>query len=181
LRAAHPGLVIELVLSSAVDDLLKREADIAVRMVQPGQDALIARRVGAIDVGMFAHRRYLDAHGVPATVEALSTHALIGYDQETPAIRQWLVRFPAFARSALALRCDNDLAHLAAIRAGFGIGWCQAGLAARDPALVRLLPAACALPIDTWIAMHEDLRASPRCAVTFAALVAGLGDYIAAS
>ncbi len=178
LRAAHAQLVVELVLSNAVEDLLRRDADIAVRMVQPAQDALVARRVGVIDVGMFAQRRYLDAHGVPATVDDLAGHALIGYDRETPAIRRWLTSFPAFSRSRLALRCDSDLAQLAAIRAGFGIGWCQAGLAARDPGLVRVLPAAGALALPTWIVMHEDLRASPRCAATFAALVAGLTAYI---
>jgi len=178
LRAAHPALVLELVLSNTVEDLLRRDADIAVRMVQPAQDALVARRVGVIDVGMFAQRRYLDAHGVPATVDELPGHALIGYDRETPAIRRWLTSFPAFARARLALRCDSDLAQLAAIRAGFGIGWCQAGLAARDPGLVRVLPQTAALALPTWIVMHEDLRASPRCAATFAALVTGLTAYI---
>jgi len=178
LRAAHPGLVIKLVLSNALSDLLRRDADIAVRMVQPTQDSLVARRVGTIDIGLFAHRRYLDAHGVPDTMAALSSHALIGYDHEPAAVRKWLERYPAFARDRLALRADSDLAHLAAIRSGYGIGWCQAGLAARDSDLVRVLASECALPLPTWIAMHEDLRASPRCAVTFAALVTGLGSYI---
>lgn len=178
LRAAHPELVIELVLSNAVDDLLRREADIAVRMVQPTQDALVARRVGAIDIGLFAHQRYLDAHGVPQSVDGLHGHALIGYDHHSAVVRKWLAHFPAFARDQLALRCDSDLAQLGAIRAGLGIGWCQAGLAARDPQIVRVLPQECSLPLETWIAMHEDLRASPRCAVTFTALVAGLEKYI---
>jgi DNA-binding transcriptional LysR family regulator len=178
LRAAHPDLVIELVLSNAIDDLLRRDADIAVRMVQPTQNALIARQVGTIAIGLYAHRRYLDAHGVPDTIAALAGHALIGYDHQTAAVKQWLERFPAFARGNLALRCDSDLAHLGAIRAGVGIGWCQAGLAARDTGLVRILPNDCNLPLPTWIAMHEDLRASPRCAVTFAALVAGMTAFI---
>jgi DNA-binding transcriptional LysR family regulator len=181
LRAAHPALVIELVLSNAVDDLLQREADIAVRMVRPTQEALVAKRIGAIEIGLFAHQRYLAAHGTPQAMADLAGHALIGYDQESAMVRAWLARFPVFARAALALRCDSDLAQLGAIRAGVGIGWCQAGLAARDPALVRVLPTDCSLPLETWVAMHEDLRASPRCAVTFAALVAGLDDYIAVS
>ena len=44
-------------------------------------------------------------------------------------------------RAAFALRADSDLAQLASIRAGFGIGVCQAGLATRDPTLRRVLPA----------------------------------------
>lgn len=115
---------------------------------------------------------------MPAKLDDLMQHALIGYDHHSPAIRKWLARFPAFARGALALRCDSDLAQLGAIRAGFGIGWCQAGLAARDARLVRILPAECSLPLPTWIAMHEDLRSSPRCAAAFKALVDGLLGYI---
>lgn len=177
LRSTHPALVIELMLSNRIDDLLQREADIAVRMVRPTQEALVARRVGAIGVGLHAHERYLAAHGTPHTMADLAGHAIIGYDQDNPLLRGVQQRFPALARSTLALRADSDLAQLGAIRAGFGIGACQTALAARDPALVHLLASEFSLQLDTWVAMHEDLRASPRCAVTFEALVAGLSAY----
>ena len=62
-----------------------------------------------------------------------------------------------------------------------GVGVCHVGLAKRDPSLVRVLAKEFAPVLDTWIAMHEDLRESTRCAVTFAALVAGLKGYIAGS
>jgi len=178
LRERHPLLVVELVLSNQVDDLLRREADIAVRMLAPRQDALVAKRVGAIELGLHAHERYLAAHGKPRSLAALAGHALIGYDNENAFIRKWQERYPAFARNALAFRADSDLAQLAAIRAGLGIGVCQAALAAREPALVRVLRPQFALTLETWVAMHEDLRDSPRCAAVFAALAQGLGDYI---
>ena len=178
LRDEHPALTIELVLSNQVDDLLHREADIAVRMVPPTQDALVAKRVGGIELGLFAHQRYLAKHGVPTSMDALSGHTLIGFDQERAFLRKFQAQFPMFSRAALAFRADSDLAQLAAIRAGFGIGVCQSALAAQDPALVRVLSGPFSLTLDTWIAMHEDLRESPRCAVTFAALAAGLAAYI---
>lgn len=178
LRGEHPQLVIELVLSNTADDLLAREADIAIRMFRPTQDALVARRVGDIELGLHAHRDYLASRGAPASMAELSGHALIGYDHEHAFIRAFQHRFPVFARAALAFRADSDLAQLGAIRAGFGIGVCQSALAARDAQLVRVLPGEFSLAMDTWVAMHEDLRDSPRCAVTFAALVAGLTAYI---
>ncbi|WP_394790567.1 LysR family transcriptional regulator [Rhodoferax sp.] len=178
LRAEHPQLTIELVLSNKVDDLLHREADIAVRMLRPAQDALVAKRVGGIEVGLHAHTRYLAAHGMPKSMDALSEHALIGFDQENAYIRKLQDRFPVFSRAAFGFRADSDLAQLAAIRAGFGIGFCQSALAAKDPSLVRVLKTQFSLTLDTWIAMHEDLRESPRCAVTFAALAAGLSAYL---
>ena len=82
------------------------------------------------------------------------------------------------SRDRFAFRCDSDVAQLAAIRAGLGIGFCQAGLAARDPGMVRVLKSTFTLTLDTWIAMHADLRDSPRCATTFAALASGLKAYI---
>ena len=178
LRRRHPELVVELVLSNRVDDLLRREADIAVRMVRPTQDALVAQRVGGIELGFHAHKRYLAEHGAPRTMAELPRHTMIGFDTETAFIRQWQTRYPAFTRTALALRTDSDLANLAALRAGYGIGVCHVVLARRDPALVRVLRKDFAPVLDTWIAMHEDLRDSARCAVTFAALAAGLKDYI---
>jgi len=177
LREQHPRLVIELVPSNKVEDLLQREADIAVRMVRPTQEALVARRIGGIEVGLHAHRRYLDAHGTPRTTDELARHALLGWDTETAYIRKLGEQFPALSRPRFAFRADSDLAQLAAIRAGLGIGFCQARLAARDPSLVRVLKSAFSLNLDTWIAMHADLRDSPRCAVTFAALAAGLTAY----
>lgn len=178
LRDEHPELTVELVLSNKADDLLHREADIAVRMFRPTQDALVATRVGNIELGLFAHERYLAAHGTPKSLDELHRHAIVGYDRGSAFTRQFEDQYPMFTRAALGFRTDSDLAQLAAIRAGVGIGGCQSGLAARDKSLVRVLPDAFSYAMDTWIAMHEDLRESARCAVTFAAIAAGLKAYI---
>ncbi|MDP1097836.1 LysR substrate-binding domain-containing protein, partial [Klebsiella quasipneumoniae] len=77
-------------------------------------------------------------------------------------------------------RSDNDLAQLAAIRAGLGIGFCQIGLAARDPELVRVLPDSVAVALETWVVTHEDLRGVARIRATFDHLVEGLSGYISA-
>lgn len=174
LRTQHPRLVVELVLSNAVENVLEREADIAVRMVAPVQEALLARHLPPIRLGLHAHARYIARKGLPANLEELTAHDLIGYDRETPAIRAVLARFPILERAGYALRTDSDLAQLAAIRAGFGIGICQRAIARRDPALVPVLTDAFALDLPVWIVMHEDLKASARHRVVFDALVEGM-------
>jgi len=174
LRRRHPGLVVELVLSNAVDDLLRREADIAVRMTEPTQEALLARRLPPIMLGLHAHRAYLERRGTPASIAALAGHDLIGFDHDTPAIRAIVERFPALDRSAFALRTDSDLAQLAAIRAGFGIGMCQTPVARRDPDLLRVLADTVSVALGLWIVMHEDLKTSARCRAVFDALADGL-------
>jgi len=141
LQAEHPALTVELVLSNRVHDLLQREADIAIRMTEPRQDALIARRVGTIPLGLYAHPSYIAAHGTPATLAELAHHRLIGFDAETPFLRAAQKALPAWRRDRFAVRSDSDVAQLAFIRAGAGIGICQDALARRSaPALVRVLP-----------------------------------------
>lgn len=178
LQREHPLLKVELMITNKVQDLLRREADIAVRMTQPKQDLLVARRVGQVELGLHAHKAYLRGRGVPASLAELADHALIGFDEETPFIRSARKAFPTWRREAFALRSDSDLAQLALIRAGAGIGICQVALARRDPQLVRVLPRVATLHLETWLTMHEGLRNSPRCRVTFDALLRGLQAYI---
>ena len=178
LRDQYPQLTVELVLTNRVQDLLTREADIAVRMVRPRQELLVARRIGQIKLGLHAHRTYLARHGMPQTIADLTAHALIGYDQPTAFIRNAAKALSGWRRETFALRTDSDLAHLALIRAGAGIGVCQIPIARRDEAIVRVLPRQFSLPLETWVTMHEDLRNSPRCRVTFDALVKGLQSHV---
>ena len=86
-------------------------------------------------------------------------------------------RVPLLAKLKFAVRADNNLAQLAALRAGVGIGLCQVALAGREPELVRLLPRALSLALEMFVVMHENLRGSPRCRAVFDALVAGLTAY----
>ena len=178
LRDEHPELVVELVLTDRIQDLLRREADIAVRMTRPRQELLVARRIGQIELGMFAHQRYLSRRGTPNSMADVAHHALIGFDQPTLFVRGAGKSLSGWRREAFAMRTDNNLAQLALIRAGAGIGVCQAAIARRDDALVRLFPRQFSLPLDTWITMHEDLRNSPRCRIAFDALVNGLRQYV---
>lgn len=179
LQREHPALKVELVLTNRVQDLLRREADIAVRMTQPKQESLIARRAGTVEVGLHAHKQYLSGRGTPRTPAGLGGHALIGFGHETPFLRAARKALPAWHREAFTLRTDSDLAQLALIRAGAGIGACHVAIARREPRLVRVLAKHFAVGLDTWVTMHEDLRGSPRCKVTFDALLRGLQRHVA--
>ena len=179
LREQHPALTVELVLTNRVQDLLRREADIAVRMVRPRQELLIARRIGEIKLGLHAHQRYLARRGTPRSVAELASHSLIGFDETTAFIRRAAKALSGWRREAFAIRTDSDLAHLALIRSGAGIGVCQTAIARRDNAIVWVLPKQFSLPLEIWVTMHEDLRSSPRCRTTFDALVQGLQRHVA--
>ncbi len=170
---AYPEVVLELALSNRQEDLLRREADIAVRMVRPTQAAVVAKRVGSVRLGLYAHRRYLEAHG-PAKQVA------IGFDRDFQNVRALKDSQTSISleRDAFAFRSDNELAQLAALRAGFGVGACHAPIARRHPDLIPVLDDALRYELEIWVAMHEDLKSSRRMRLTFDWLVEGLGAYV---
>lgn len=175
-RDAHPGIGIELVLSNRQDDLLRREADIAVRMARPTQGALFGRRIGEIEVGLYASPSYVQKHGRPMSLTERPGHSLVGFDT-MPSQSRGIVAEVEVGRDLFDIRTDSDLAQLALIRAGAGIGACQRQLAERL-GLVSVLPTALRFTMETWVVMHEDLKPVRRVRRVFDALVEGLEEYL---
>jgi len=180
-REAHPRVAIELVTTNRLSNLLTREADIAVRMARPTQDALLARHLGKVDIRLYAHQRYVARRGLPATVAELAEHSAIGFDADSRALANVEMVGIRIRRELFDFRTDSDLAQLAALRAGLGVGAAQVGIAARCPELVPVLHEQVAFGIDMWLAMHEDLRAVRRVRLLFDHLASALSAYCARS
>ena len=175
----HRGIVMELVATNRVEDLLRRDADIAVRMAQPTQEALVAKRIGTAPIHLYAHRNYLARRAMPKRIEDLLSHVMIGIDRDQTSVRG--IDLPPFAitRETFTFRTDNDLVQLAALRAGVGIGGCQTGIARRDPNLVPILPKAIRFELEMWLVMHEDQRMDRRVRLLYDHLADALAAYIA--
>ncbi len=177
LHADYPSIAVELALSNRNEDLLHGAADIAVRMARPEQASLVARRLGTVKLGLFAHRDYLKRHGMPKTLADLAHHALIGYDRN-PAfmqlVRSWGVDVTI---EDFAFRSDSEHAQAAALRAGLGIGVSQLGIARGNPQLRRVLPEALNFSLEMWLAVHRDLRANRRIKIVYDRLAKELADY----
>lgn len=176
-REAHPGIVIELMMSNILDDLSRREADIAVRMAPPTQNALVAKKVGEVELGFYAAPQYLDRHGCPGGMEDMKAHTIIGFDGPMRSIKDLSGVSISVSRETFDFRSDSDLAQLAMMRSGYGIGVCQPTIARRNN-LVRVLPDAVLFQMGVWIVMHENLRASRRMRLMFDHLVDGVTSYI---
>jgi DNA-binding transcriptional LysR family regulator len=177
LRLSHPQLQIELSLSDANEDLLRRDADVAVRMVQPTQSALVAKRAGTVGLGFFASEAYLADHASPRSPADLARgHSLVGKDRDTSFFAAVAAAGLSLKRKDFALRTDSDVAYLAAMRAGLGIGICQVPLAAGPPRLKRVLPKL-SFELPVWVVTHENLRSSRRVSVVFEHLVGALAAY----
>jgi len=156
----YPLIELELVVSNDTVNLLTREADMAVRMVRPEQQAIVARKVGTTGIGLFAHRRYLDRHGMPETLDDMLTHRLIGYDRNPMIVRQMAGIDIDIRPEMFTFRSDSEPTQLAMLRAGYGIGGIQLPLAGKEPDLVQVLPDLLRFELEVWLAMHERLRLS---------------------
>jgi DNA-binding transcriptional LysR family regulator len=176
-REAHPDIDIELVTSNRVEDLTRRDADIAVRMSRPTQNTLLAKKVGTVGFGFYAAPAYLQRHGIPQTWEDLDDHPVIGYDMRPPMLPENTRLERPVTREIFSFRSDNDIAQIAALKAGFGIGVCQHGIA-RRAGLQEVLPGALSFRLEMWVCMHENLKTSRRMRLMFDHLVEGLTEAI---
>jgi DNA-binding transcriptional LysR family regulator len=179
LMEAEPGLEIELVSSNDTGDLLRREADIAVRMHRPEQADVVARKLGDFRLGLYAARAYTSRHGAPETAADLRAHRFVGYDRSDLILRGFARAGVDVPRNFFRLRTDDQVANWQAVRAGAGIGAMQRAIGDADPAVLRVLPDTELQPMPCWLAAHEELRGSRRVRVVFDFLAERLRALIA--
>lgn len=175
----EPEIEVEIVASDAVQNLLRRDADIAIRMVEPTQLDLVARRIADLPLTACAATAYLARRGVPHRPEDLRDHDLIGYDRETHLIEGFRRLGIEVGRERFRLRSDSQIVLWQAVRAGNGIGFAQKSLVERDPLVEAVLPDLPLPSLPMWLAMHRDLRTSPRIRCVAEMLHAELGRYAA--
>lgn len=164
LRRAEPLIQIEIVASDQSQNLLRRDADIALRMFDPTQNALIARKLGDTALGLYGTRDYLDRRGRPERIEDLLRHDVIGFDRSDDIIKGYAQYGFNVTRHQFPVRCDDQVVGWQLMNAGAGLGFAQVRLAGAQPHLERVddrigmhLPA---LPI--WLVMHEEVRSNAR-------------------
>ncbi|MEH6520875.1 LysR family transcriptional regulator [Sulfitobacter sp.] len=172
LRQNHPALSLELVASDDTDNLLRREADLAVRMYRPIQNDLIAKKVADLPLGIYASRDYLARHGMPEGPQDLAGHTVIGYDRSTLIIDGMRQMGMVVDRSFFAFRSDDQVVCWRMVQAGMGIGFGQHSIAANDPNLVALWPQMTIGSLPVWLTAHQELRMSPRVRASFDHLAA---------
>lgn len=178
IRRLYPGVAIETVPSDSAENLLMREADIAVRMFRPTQLELVTRHLGDIAIVPVAHQDYLARRGTPETLDAFWAHDLIGFDRSDAILAH--ARSLGFSpgRDAFVLRSDDQTHLWELIRAGLGIGFGQERLARETPGLV-VLPLDMSIPsLPVWLTTHRELFTSHRIRAIYDALADGLSAYI---
>ena len=158
LQVEEPGIQVELVASNQLSNLLRREADIAVRMVRPAQGSLIARKLAEIPIIAAAHADYLARAGTPRLPADLLRHRLIGYDRDDTIVRGFAALGVALQPQSFSLRTDDQVAYGRLVAAGAGIGFVAKYNIAHWPGVQQVLPELKIPPLPCWLAVHREIR-----------------------
>ncbi len=178
MRQDLPQIQVELVASNAVSNLLRREADIAVRMLRPTQATLVAKKIGEVQMGIFGHRNYLAQRGTPRRVEDLFTHELVGNDTVDTITRAARALGHELGKEAFSLRSDDLMVQWHAVRSGFGLGFLGLYQVQSEPELLRVLPGLKIAPLPMWLAVHREIRTSQRIRAVYDYLARALAELI---
>ncbi|MCJ2095477.1 LysR family transcriptional regulator [Methylobacterium sp. J-072] len=162
LRAAEPRIQIELVASDQAQNLLRRDADIAIRMVDPTQNTLIARKLGEAPLGLFGTRGYFERRGRPRTVADLAGHDVLGFDRNDALLRAYAAHGLRAERKDFCIRCDDQMVSWNLMLAGAGLGFAQVLLAGRQPELEQAEIGLHLAPLPVWLVLHEEVRGNAR-------------------
>lgn len=177
LRVAEPNIQVELVPSDLNQNLLRRDADIAIRMADPTEDALIARKLGQASLGLYGAKSYLARRGIPASMEELLNHDVIGLDRSNVILKLYAAAGQSVTREAFPVRCDDHMVCWQLLLAGAGLGIAQDRLAEREEMLVRL-DFELAPPMPVWLVMHEEVRSNARIRRVADFLAQAIGDLL---
>lgn len=162
LRQEHPEIQIELVATDSTENLLFREADLAIRMYRPEQADLIARHIADQTLGLYAAKAYLSERGRPTTLDALMAHDHIGFDRSELAIKAWAQAGIPVDASFFALRTDDQAAYWQLVRSGCGIGAIQTRVGDKDPTVERVMPDLQMAHLPIWLAAPKALHHTAR-------------------
>jgi len=178
IRERYPAIALEIVPSDSAENLLLREADIAIRMFRPTQLELVTRKLGEIPLVCCAHESYLQRRGTPQSIEELKTHDLIGLDRSDLIVRTAREMGWDLKRDDFQLRSDSQTHLWELVRAGLGISFGQMPLIASTPGMRTLLPQLEIAPLEVWLTSHRELMTSHRIRAVYDALGEGLAGYI---
>ena len=157
--AEQPGLEIELSVSNRAENLLRRDADIAVRFFRPEQDDVIAVHVGDTELALFAHESFIARHGEPTGFDLPVEAFAAGFDRDTSPLAP-LFKGPLPPPVRFRLRTDAMLARQAAVETGLGVGVYLVDVAAERPGLRRILADRFGQRQQVWLCAHPELRRS---------------------
>jgi len=158
----YPGLRVDLIMTDRRLDLAKGEAEVALRIHEPGDDRLIARRIANSPWAVFASRSYIKRHGRPQRWEDLDQHAIIEFAGELADnhAARWLRSVAP--KATIAIRGNSMLGVLAAVKSGAGLAPLPMLLGGSEDGLEPVLESIPEIDTKLYLVIHADLKRTPR-------------------
>jgi len=174
LREQEPGIAIEVIASNALSDLLRREADIAIRHVKPEQPDLIARLIREASASFYASEEWVRIHGHPRNADDAAHLAFVGADRSGQYLAYLRQHGLPLSEANFSCYAEHSVASWSLVRQGMGIGAMMDEIAHETPGVVRVLDDVPRVHFPIWLVSHRELRTSRRIRVVFEALAQGL-------
>ena len=153
----YPQIKLDIVVDNYATNLSKREADIAIRMFKPKQVDLVIRRLPSIELGFFAHQKYLDENSSPNTLQELIAHQLIGFDANLSFISEAHRLGFELSRHDFALRSDSMLQQIALMQQGLGIAATHKLLGEELVDIEQVVSDVQLSQLDCYLVSHQDM------------------------
>ncbi len=167
IRQAAPGIQVEVVASDGFSDLLRREADIAIRHVRPEQPELIGRLVRQSSACFYASESWVREHGLPRTAEDAVQHDFIGMDRAGHYLHHMRTKGLQLSSANFRSYADNSVTYWEMVRQGLGIGAIMEEIARETPGMVRVLEEVSPFQLPIWLVTHRELRTARRIRIVF--------------
>ena len=160
-HARYPGLRVELVISDRHLDLSKGEADIAIRLGEPRDEALVGRKIADASWSVYASRGYVERHGRPDNPEDLKGHLVVDCDASIANYPG--ARWPRSVahHATVAARGDHWQGLILAVKAGAGLAAMPHFQGDNESDLVRVIDDI-GLVMPYYLLMHRDMQHTPR-------------------
>lgn len=166
IKALAPNLVIDVIAANDLRDLMRREADIAIRHVRPDQPDLVARLICEATGYFYASRAYLATRGHPRSLKDLDQHDFISMG-DTPRMVAYLREIGIdLDERQFRVGSENGMVGWALAQAGLGIVPMDEAVAKHSPDMVRILPQT-AISFPIWLATHREIHTSPKIRLVF--------------
>ncbi|WP_405234458.1 LysR family transcriptional regulator [Lentisalinibacter salinarum] len=166
-RERAPGIEIEIIPANASLDIIRREADIAVRHARPEHGDLIAKRIGRTSAHLFGAAHYLDRIGRPSAPADLADADFIGFENQARLVETYNAMGIPVTRGHFRIYSASGSVILALIERGLGLGFVTRDIAATRPVLEEALPSLPPLEVPVWLVTHRELHTSRRIRVVF--------------
>ncbi|TNE85307.1 MAG: LysR family transcriptional regulator [Deltaproteobacteria bacterium] len=174
IRELHPGIELDLVATTEVRDLRKREADIALRNFRPTDPELTARKVREDPAWLYGTHAYLADIGPIETAEDLQRAQLLAFDRSEVFLGHLRHMGAALTQENLAIATRNHLVQWALCRAGLGLCFMMEDVGDAEPSVARIPAVMPPMVVPLWLTTHRAVHTSRRLRVVFDLLAAGL-------